>query len=112
MKFATIIREAGIAPKLFPNVAEKINVVIYDLEGQTTEDDVKYAEGIFDNNRHSFCSFIAWLDDFENNMEEESETCMDVQITRDYVVLFYNTNNSITFRRNPGLPMSPLDYMA
>jgi len=109
MKFATIIREAGIATKLFPNVAEKLQVVLYDLDDNTTEDDVHYVEGLFDNNRISFCNFVNWLNAFESIMEMEFEKTIPVQITENYVTIYYNTPGAIHFRRTE--PMEPIDYM-
>ena len=105
MKFAEIIRNAGLTPEKFPNCAD-IEWHFYDGKDRlSSEESVQYVEPFFKNNEASlrnFCGFITGI-------EKEAIHSMNVRVDIDAVVLFYKTPRAITFLRNP--TMNPLDYM-
>lgn len=105
MKFATIMREAGICTRLFPECGE-INVVLYDEDDQIhKKDDVQFVRKLFADNTHSYNKFMEFVDRLNTNPDYMS---IDIQITPDHVVVFYKTSNPKIFRRTQ--PVDPLDF--
>ena len=104
MKFATIIREAGICEKLFRECAE-IDVVLYDEDDEINEsDDVKFVKPLFEDNQGSLERFIKYVDELNSNLDCVS---MNVLITEHYVVVHHKTPQAKSFRRTR--PLDPLD---
>lgn len=104
MKFATIMREAGICTKLFPECGE-INVVLYDEDDQIhKKDDVQFIRKLFADNTDSYNKFFDFVDELNANPDCLN---MDIQITPDYVIVFYKTPKARIFRRNES--PDPLD---
>lgn len=105
MKFATIMREAGIDEKLFPECA-KINVVLYDEYDEVcTEENVIFVKPLFAENQDSFKRFINFLG--ELNLSHDCLT-INVLITEHYVITNHKTNHAKVFRRTPS--PNPLIY--
>jgi len=104
MKFATILREASICEKFFPECA-KIDVVLYDEDGEiNTTDDVKFVTTLFEDNLDSFKKFFKYVEELNSNPEYSS---INVLITEHHVVLHYRSPKAISFRRTA--PFDPLD---
>ena len=104
MKFATIMREAGICERLFRECTE-IDVVLYDEDGEINEsDDVKFVQPLFEANPDSFERFINFVDELNSNPDYLS---INVLITEHYVVVHHKTPQAKSFRRTP--PLDPLD---
>ena len=96
MKFATIMREAGICTRLFPECGE-INVVLYDEDNQIhKKDDVQFIRKLFADNLDAYNKFFDFVDKLNANPDCLN---MDVQITPDHVVVFYKTPDAKIFRR-------------
>ena len=105
MKFATILREAGIYPELFPKCGE-INTVLYDSDDQIHEgDDVKFVESLFYRNPDSFNKFVDFVAELDTNPDNSA---INVQITETHVIVFYKTPCVKVFRRTQ--PLDPIDY--
>ena len=104
MKFATIMREAGIFERLFLECA-KIDVVLYDEDDEINEsDDVKFVKPLFEDNPDSFEKFFNFVDELNSNPDYLS---INVLITEHYVVVHYKTPKAKSFRRSR--PLDPLD---
>jgi hypothetical protein len=105
MKFAVIIRNAGLNPMKFPNCAD-IECHLYDGKDRLhSEESVQYTEPFFNSNEASlrnFCEFIT-------NIKTEDTPSIDVKVDISSVVLFYNTSRAVLFIRNKS--MDPIDYM-
>lgn len=105
MKFAEIIREAGLKTEKFPKCSN-IEICFYDGKNRIiTEKEVHYVETLFKNNEPSFKNFQLFL----NSLENEDIHAMNVKVDINSVVLFYKTPRAIVFMRNNS--MDPLDYM-
>ena len=105
MKFATIMREAGICPRLFPECGE-INVVLYDENDEIhPKDDVHYITKLFADNPSSYDQFFDLVDELNANPDYLS---INIKISPEHVIVFYKTGNPRVFRRTPHL--DPLDY--
>ena len=105
MKFAEVIRNAGLNPLDFPK-ASNITIELYDgKERLSVEETVNYAEPLFTKNEGSFLNFQS----FVSGLELDPIESMKVKIDADSVILFYRTPRSIVFLRYT--PMDPLDYM-
>ena len=103
MKFGKIIEEAGFNTYQFQTAAS-IPITLYDRNDDVLEK-VHYASELFSENTLSevkFFNFISYL-------EKKPVTSMEVKIDEDYVIVFYNTNQAIHFKRTHS--MEPLDYM-
>ena len=98
MKFATIMREAGICTRFFPDCRE-INVVLYDEDNEIyKKDDIQFVRKLFADNMDSYNKFFDFVD--ELNIEPDYIS-IDIQITPDHVIVFYKTPNARIFRRKP-----------
>lgn len=98
MKFATIMREAGIAEKLFPESA-KIDVILYEeFDEIYPEEDVKFIKPLFEENQDSFKKFFNFVEELNSNPDFPS---INIFITEHHVVVHYKTHNSMVFRRSP-----------
>ena len=105
MKFAEIIREAGLNACEFKKTSD-ITIHLYDGKNRIdTEDTVHYIEPLFKHNEASFLNFKNFL----TGLEKETIESMNVKIDIDTVILFYKSPRAIVFFRNPS--MSSLDYM-
>ena len=105
MKFAEIIRNAGINPEDFPK-SSNIEIHLYDGKNrESTEETVKYAKPLFEENDSSLKNFKSFL----TGIEQEDVSSMNVKVDIDFVILFYKTPRSIIFPRKPS--MDPMDYM-
>lgn len=98
MKFATIMREAGISEKLFLECAE-INVVLYDEDDEIcAKEDIEFIKPLFVENPDSFEKFFNFVDELNSNPDYLT---INVLITEHYVVVHYKTNHAKVFRRTP-----------
>ena len=105
MKFATIMREAGICTRLFPDCGE-INVVLYDEDDQIhKKDDVHFVQKLFADNPDAFNDFFDFVDALNTNPDYLS---INIQITRNHVIVFYKTASPKIFCRTQSL--DPSDY--
>lgn len=65
MKFAKVIKAAGLDPNDFPNVSG-IDIEAFDLENrEIKEEDFVFAKSIFVNNPSSINKFLDFLKDFK-----------------------------------------------
>lgn len=105
MKFAEIIRNAGLNPENFKNSAN-IKIHLYDGKDRVdSAETVHYIEPFFKNNESSLLNFKNFL----IGLEKENIDSMNVKVDINSVVLFYKTSRVIIFLRNPS--MNPIDYM-
>lgn len=105
MKFAEIIKNAGLKVEDFPKSSE-IEIKLYDgKERVSTEESVKYGSPLFEERPiilENFKAFIAGL-------EKDEIDKMNVKIDINSVVLFYKTGRAISFPRV--VPLDPMDFM-
>ena len=95
MKFATIIREAGLNEKDFENCSE-ISVTLYDAKDRIHENiTLHFVEPLFWHNKDSLQKFQNFLVDLEENPVES----INVEIDENHVVVFYKTPNPRFFSR-------------
>ena len=105
MKFATILREAGICERHFP-ISSEIEIRLFDGDDEfETQEDVHYNEPLFVNNNDSYNKFF----DLADKLDFDPVMSMDIKIDKNYVIVFYGTPEQIAFRRANS--MQPLDYM-
>ena len=105
MKFAEVIREAGLNPCNFEN-SSNIDISLYDGKDRvSSEEDIHYAEPLFKNNEGALKNFNGFL----TGLEKETIESMNIKIDINSVILFYKTPRAIVFLRNP--PMNPIDFM-
>lgn len=105
MKFATIMREAGVCARLFPECGE-IDVVLYDEDDKVhKKDDVKYIKKLFDGNTDSYNKFFDFVDELNR---DPSYLSINVQITPHHVIVFYKTPGAKIFPRTDSF--DPLSY--
>ena len=105
MKFAEIIRNAGLDVSRFPNCA---NIPIRLSDGKDrviSSESVEYVRPLFVETPNSLKQFFNFL----TGLEKENVTSMNVKVDVDSVVLFYKNPRAKVFLRKK--PMSPLDYM-
>ena len=103
MKFATIMREANVNEEIWSRCS-KIKVNLYNDKGQMTEEeDVRFVNGLFDENLDSYSRFVDLVDYLDANSDDYES--IDIQITADHVIVFYKTPNAAVFRRTP-----PIDF--
>jgi len=106
MKFAEIIRNAGLKIEDFPK-SSNIEITLYDDENRIVpEEKVTYAKPFFDENPDSLKNF----EHFITGLETEEITTMNVKIDEHLVVLFFRTSRIIAFRRKIS-SLNPMDYM-
>ena len=105
MKFAEIIRNAGLDISRFPKCAS-IQIRLYDGKDRViSEKTVEYMKPFFAENISCLKRFKKFL----NQLENESITSMNVKVDVGTVVLFYQNPRATIFLRTPA--MNPLDYM-
>ena len=105
MKFATIMREAGICPRLFPECGE-IDVILYDEDDKVhKKEEVHYIAKLFADNPTSYDKFFDFVDELNSNPDH---LCINIKITPEHVIVFYKSNNAKIFRRTQHL--DPSDY--
>jgi len=106
MKFAEIIRNAGLNPQCFSRCTD-IEINLYDGKDRVSSDEtVRYIEPLFKENNGSLKNFQHFL----SCLEDEDIISMNVKVDICSVVLFYKTNRSIIFLRNPS-SMKPIGFM-
>lgn len=105
MKFATILREAGICERHFP-ISSEIEIRLFDGDDELEmQEDVHYNEPLFVNSMDSYNKFF----DLVDKLDSDSVISMDIKIDENYVIVFFGTPQQIAFRR--AATMQPLDYM-
>lgn len=104
MKFAEVIREAGLNPCNFEN-SSNIDISLYDGKDQiSSEESIHYVEPFFKNNEGALKNFKGFI----TGLEKETVESMNIKIDINSVILFYKTTRAIVFLRNP--PLDPMDY--
>ena len=104
MKFAEIIKNAGLDPKQFPNCSI-IDISLYDGKDRIEESEtVNYAKPLFEEYPSSLKAFETFI----SGIEQGNVTSMLVKIDVNSVVLFYKTLRPVSFLRKS---IDPLDYM-
>lgn len=101
MKFAKIMELVGMGnlARIFTEAAE-VDVFVYDGKDRIYEDDnIKFIEELFADNKESYKKFF----DFVDRLNCDPVMSMDVKIDKDYVTVFYNTPASVSFRRKETL---------
>ena len=102
MKFATIMREAGINARLFPECGE-IDVVLYDdYDKINNKEDISFAKKLFEDNPESYNRFFDLVDKLNCNPDYLS---INIQITPERVIVFYKTAQAKYFRRTSSDPV-------
>lgn len=99
MKFAEIIREAGLNPSEFKKCSD-IPAVLYDGKDRVeSKETVHYIEPLFEKNPGSLWNFKSTLISLEN----ENIESINVKVDIDSVVLFYKTGRATVFSRRKGV---------
>lgn len=99
MKFATIMREAGLITEFWPKCS-KIKVNLYDDKEHLVEvDDVKFVQPLFSENNNSRDEFVELIDYLDANFDTYES--IDIQISANHVIVFYNSPHATIFRRTP-----------
>lgn len=104
MKFAEIIREAGLNPKDFPT-ASNISIVLYNGKSRVDDETIHYVESLFAHNDDSLERFKVFL----RKLEKDPISSMNIMIDEYYVVLNDKSSKVRPLSRKP--PLDPLDYM-
>lgn len=95
MKFANIIREAGLNLDNFEKCTE-ISINLYDEKDKVNENnDVHFVEPLFSHNSNSLQKF----QDFLVDLEKSPVSSMNIEIDENYVVVFYKKPNPKFFSR-------------
>lgn len=106
MKFAEIIRNAGLKIEDFPK-SSNMEITLYDDENRIVpEEKVTYAKPFFDENPDSLKNFESFI----TGLETEDISTMNVKIDADVVILFFKSSRIIIFRRKTS-SMDYMDYM-
>ena len=104
MKFAEIIKNAGLEPAQFPK-SSIIDISLYDGKDRIDENKtVSYAKPLFEEYPSSLKAFERYL----SGIEKTSITSMLVKIDEMSVILLYKTPSPVVFLRKF---MDPMDYM-
>ena len=99
MKFAEIIREAGLNLSEFTKCSE-IPVHLYDGKDRiSTEEKIHFVEPLFSKNSNSLRKFNHYL----SKIEMDPVEFINVQVDVDSVILFYKTPQATVFSRRPGV---------
>lgn len=105
MRFATILREAGVSTDEFKNCAE-IPVILYDRKDRTiTDENIHFIERLFKNNPDAHKKFHTFLTELENTPPTST---INVRIDESAVFVFYRTQNCRIFLRQS---KNPMDFM-
>ncbi len=102
MKFAKVIRAAGLDDQYYPNCSE-INIRLYDgNREEITDETVEYAEPLFKNNSETYLRFYHYLESLESKLDGSDTEIkqMNVQISQDAVIVNYWTPALSIFFRN------------
>ena len=95
MKFAVILREAGLNPVKFPKSSE-ISVTLYDEDDLIDDrDDITFTKNLFVNNIASYEGFFQFVE----RLEKQDIESMNIKIDQFFVVVFYKTPNAACFPR-------------
>ena len=105
MKFATILREAGISTSNFEK-SSQIPITLFDgKDRENPNEDIHFAEPLFQNNPSAFKNFQTFLALLENRSTIEK---MNVKIDENAVIVFYKNPSCRIFLRKA---LNPMDYM-
>ena len=97
MKFAEIIREAGLSVKDFPKMSE-VYTILYDRKDRIEiTEKISYIESLFKHSRKSYNEFKDLLIRLENC--PSTIEVMNVRIDQFNVILFYKSDNEKIFSR-------------
>lgn len=106
MKFAEIVREAGVNSEDVPYVAQ-LPVTLYDrkrrvIEGET----IKFVEPLFKENPASHESFLNFCVELEqqlasNSVYRELSSNLSAQISESALILWYDSCGPYIFLRHP-----------
>lgn len=106
MKFAEIIRNAGIKVEDFPK-SSNIEIHLYDDKNRIVPGEtITYAKPFFEENPYSLKNFESFI----TGIETEDITSMNVKIDADVVILFFKSSRIIIFRRKNS-SLESMDYM-
>ena len=100
MKFATVMRVAGLADYFMEHcpVAAVTPITLLDGKGRVEENEnVRYAKPLFENNPQSFEEFLGFVTD---EVDTNHISHMTVTITVDYVKCSFD-GRSVSFSRRP-----------
>lgn len=106
MKFAEIIREAGLTPEDVPYVSQ-LSVVLYDRKRRVVEDEtIKFVEPLFKENPASHESFLNFCTELEqqlasNSAYRELSSNLSAQISESALILWYDSCGPYIFLRQP-----------
>lgn len=105
MKFANIIREAGLRFSRFPRVSE-VEIYLYDDKDMIeTSDEIHFVPSLFSGNKKSLMFFENTIMGMEMGKVDYSEP-VNVKITEKYVILFYRSPKPLFFARNEDKPLN------
>ena len=106
---SSVMRAAGFCDK-FVNLFDSAGIIpvnIYDEDHELhQEDELHFIKPLFDENPGAFDQFFNLMDEINTNPDYLS---IDIQITPEYVIVFYRTAKPRVFRRTATL-LDPLDY--
>ena len=106
MKFAEIVREAGVNSEDVPHVSQ-LSIILYDrkrrvIEGET----IKFVEPLFKENPASHESFLNFCTELEQQLANSSEyrelsSGLYSQISESALILWYDSCGPYIFLRHP-----------
>lgn len=106
MRFATILREAGLSTDDFKNCAE-IPIILYDRKDRTiTDENIHFVERLFQHNPDAYQKFSAFLTELEKNPPHSP---INVRIDESAVSVFYRTHRCRIFLRQSRNPLEFAD---
>ena len=108
MKFAEIIREAGINPSDIPKAAE-LSIVLYDVKKrEITDETIHFVEPIFEKNCRSRADFLKFLVDLEGHLTQNEDLSkamvLRAQITESMLLIGSGVTTPSFFSRLPQQP--------
>ena len=108
MKFAEIIREAGVKPSSVPKAAE-LPIVLYDeKKRKIAEETIHFAKPIFEKNFNARMDFLRFVVELERqlkfNWDLNKSHVLRVQITEDLLLVGFGATCPVLFPRLPQQP--------
>lgn len=100
MKFAEIIREAGLDIGAYP-MASKLSIDLYDRKHRLFSSTIHFHENLFAKKESSLIQFKNFLDELEKELHSGSKpSSIDVKITENLVAISADLQSPLIFQRN------------
>ncbi|MCI9087167.1 MAG: hypothetical protein HFJ32_01200 [Clostridia bacterium] len=106
MKFAEIVREAGLNTEDVPHVSQ-LPIILYDSKRRAIEDEtIKFVEPLFKENPASHKSFFNFCTELEQQLASSSvyqdfSSSLSAQISESALILWYDSCGPYIFLRHP-----------